>query len=120
MILYSDEIPKNVEELDKKTLQIVNKVWIWQRPENYKMYASFWHIFGWGYAAWYYSYMRAEILEADVFAKIKEIWMFSPKTWEKLLKTIIWQWTRKPAKELFFDFMWREVSIDAFLKRYGI
>lgn len=120
MILYSREVPKNVEELDKKSLEIVNKYWLRKRGEDYKMYASFGHIFGWGYAAWYYSYMWAEILEADVFQKIKEMWMFSPETWEKLFETIIWQWSRKKAKELFFDFMWREVDNKAFLKRYWI
>jgi peptidyl-dipeptidase Dcp len=82
------------------------------------MYCSFTHIFDWGYAAWYYSYMRAEIIEADIFCKIKEIWMFNPKTWKKLLKTIIGQGTRKKANELFFDFMWRKVKDEAFLKRY--
>lgn len=120
MILYSSEVPETVDELDKKTLEIVNKYWFRKRNEDYKMYASFWHIFGWGYAAWYYSYMWAEILEADVFAKIKEMWMFSPETWEKLFKTIIWQGSRKTAKELFFDFMWREVENKAFMERYWI
>ena len=62
----------------------------------------------------------AEILEADVFAKIKEMWMFSPETWNKLLKSIIWQWTRKDADKLFFDFMWREVDNKAFMERYWI
>jgi Zn-dependent oligopeptidase len=84
------------------------------------MYASFWHIFGWWYAAWYYSYMWAEILELDVFTKIKELWMFDEKTGKKLFKTIIWQWTKKKAKELFFDFMWREPSIKAFLEKYWL
>lgn len=120
MILYSSEVPETVEQLDKKTLEIVNKYGFRKRAEDYKMYASFWHIFGGGYAAGYYSYMWAEILEADVFARIKEMWMFSFETWEKLFKTIIWQWSRKTGNELFFDFMWREVSDKAFLERYGI
>lgn len=120
MILYSSEIPETVEELDKKTLEIVNKYWFRKREEDYKMYASFWHIFGGGYAAWYYSYMWAEILEADVFARIKEMWMFSPETWKKLFETILWQGSRKKGTELFFDFMWREVSNKAFMERYGI
>ena len=64
--------------------------------------------------------MWAEIIEADVFSRIKEMWMFSSVTWEKLLKTIIWQWTRKKATELFFDFMWREVENKAFMERYGL
>lgn len=120
MSLYSSEIPKSTEELDRKILEIVNKYSIFKRWEDYKMYCSFNHIFGWWYAAGYYSYMWAEIIEADVFSRIKEMWMFSPETWEKLLKTIIWQWTRKKATELFFDFMWREVENKAFMERYGL
>jgi Zn-dependent oligopeptidase len=84
------------------------------------MYCSFNHIFWWGYSAWYYSYMWAEMLEADVFERIKELWMFSPETWQKLLNTIIWQWTRKKAWELFYDFMWRDLDNKAFMQRYWI
>lgn len=64
--------------------------------------------------------MWAEILEADVFAKIKKDGMFDSKVGEKLLDTIIGQGTRKPANELFQDFMGREVSDEAFMKRHGL
>lgn len=117
MKLYSESTPETVDELDKKALEIANNIWIFQRDENYKMYASFGHIFGWWYAAWYYSYMRAEILEADVFERIKEMWMFDRNTWEKFISTILWQWTRKEAWELFKDFMWRDLNNEAFMKR---
>lgn len=120
MILFSSSISETVEELDKKVLEIVNKYSIFKRWEDYKMYCSFWHIFWWAYAAGYYSYMWAEIIEADVFSRIKELWMFDRKVWEKLLNTIIWQWTRKTATELFFDFMWREVDNTAFMERKGL
>lgn len=53
-------------------LEIVNQYSVFPRGEEYKMYCAFLHIFGGGYAAKYYSYMRAELLEADVFQKIKE------------------------------------------------
>ena len=46
--------------------------------------------------------------------------MFSPETWKKLFSTIIWQWTRKDALELFFDFMGREVENRAFMERYWL
>lgn len=36
------------------------------------MHASFAHIFSGGYSAGYYSYMWAELLEADVFQEIKK------------------------------------------------
>ncbi len=120
MILYSSYIYENVEELDKKVLEIVNKYSIFPRDEDYKMYCSFWHIFWWWYDAGYYSYMWAEIIEADVFSRIKELWMFDRNVWEKFLNTILWQWTKKTATELFFDFMWREVDNTAFMERKGL
>jgi len=120
MYLYSSGIPKTVEKLDKKVLDKVNELWLFKRWEEYKMYASFGHIFGWGYAAWYYSYMWAEIIEADVFSKIKEMGMFSRKTWEKFLNTILWKGCTKPWKELFYDFMGRKVDNKAFMERKGL
>ncbi len=120
MSLYSTTVPETIEELDKNTLEIVNKYSIFKRWDDYKMYCSFGHIFGWGYSAGYYSYMWAEILEADVFARIKEMWMFNKETWDKFVNTILWQWTRKKATELFFDFMWREVDNTAFMERKGL
>lgn len=120
MLTYSSDIPENIERLDEEVLKIVNKYSIFKREDNYKMYCSFNHIFGWWYAAWYYSYLWAEIIEADIFERIKKMWMFEKETWEKLLKTIIGQGTRKKASELFFDFMWREVDNWAYLKRYWL
>lgn len=117
MKLYSKNPPKTVEELDKFCLKIANEVWVFKRWEEYKMYASFSHIFWWWYDAWYYGYIWAELLEADVFEKIKELWMFKKDVWEKFLKTILWQWTKKEAWKLFYDFMWRELSSEAFMKR---
>lgn len=120
MTIYSQKLPSNIEELDKTMLDIVNQNSYFKRDNDYKMYCSFNHIFWWGYAAGYYSYMWAEMLEADVFSRIKEMWMFSRETWEKLFSTIIWQWTRKKASELFYDFMWRELDNKAFIERYWI
>lgn len=120
MFLYSTKTPENIKELDNKILEIVNNYSIFERKKDYKMYCSFAHIFSWAYSAWYYSYMWAEIIEADVFAKIKEMWMFDRQVWEKFINTILWQGTRKKASELFFDFMWREVDNKAFLERKGL
>jgi len=120
MTIYSSNIPDNIDDLDKHVLEIVNKYSIYHRNNEYKMYCSFNHIFGWGYSAWYYSYMWAEIIEADIFSKVKELWMFDSNVWKKLLSTIIGQWTRKKASELFFDFMWREADNKAYMDRYGI
>ncbi len=120
MSLYSSVVPETIKDLDKKALGIVNKYSIFKRWDDYKMYCSFGHIFWGGYSAGYYSYMWAEIIEADVFARIKEMWMFDRETWDKFVSTILWQWTRKKATELFYDFMWREVDNTAFMERKGL
>ncbi len=120
MYLYSSKVPDTVEELDKKVLDKVNKLSLFKRWEDYKMYASFGHIFWGGYAAWYYSYMWAEIIESDVFSEIKKRGMFSRKTGDKFLNTILWQWCKKSWEELFFDFMDREVDNKAFMERKGL
>ncbi|MDP2090070.1 MAG: M3 family metallopeptidase [Candidatus Gracilibacteria bacterium] len=120
MHIYSSEVSETVEMLDKKVLEIVNKYSIFPRGDDYKMYCSFGHIFGGGYSAGYYSYMWAEIIEADVFSRIKELGMFDRSVGEKLLNTILGQGTRKTATELFFDFMGREVDNTAFMERKGL
>ena len=118
MYLHSIKPPKSIKELDLIAKKITDKYSIFHSKNWYKTYCQFSHVFSWWYSAWYYSYMRAEILEADVFNKVKEMWMFSQATWEKLYNTIMWQWTKKDAKDLFFDFMWRELDDSAFYNRY--
>ncbi|MCP4522622.1 MAG: M3 family metallopeptidase [Candidatus Gracilibacteria bacterium] len=120
MHLYNDTVPNNIEELDEKITCFVNGFGVIQRSPDYKMYCSFSHIFGGGYAAGYYSYMWAEILEADVFMRIKQRGMFDETVGKKLIDTLIGQGTRKPAGELFHDFMDREVDNTAFMERTGL
>lgn len=118
--LYMNAIPSSIEELDKKILEIVNENSIFQRWEEYKMYCSFLHIFGWWYESKYYSYMRADQLQADVFSKIKSEWMMDPKVWKEYLEKILAQWALKPWKDLFFDFMWRDISEQALIEKYWL
>lgn len=120
MNLYTWDIPDSIDDLDTKVLDIVNEISYFKRWEEYKMHASFNHIFGWWYSAGYYSYMWAELLEADVFEKIKDMWIFKRETWEFFMKTILWQWSRKKAEDLFKDFMWRDLDNKAFMKRKGL
>lgn len=120
MNLYSSKVPSSIEELDTMILDFINGMTIFPKWPEFKMYTSFGHIFSGWYSAWYYSYMWAEILEADVFARIKELWMFDQEVGEKFIQTILWQGTKKPANELFFDFMWRDLDNTAFMARKGL
>ena len=120
LTLYSESTPENIETLDQKILKIVNQYSLFKRDEKYQMYCSFLHIFGGWYAAGYYSYMRAEALEADVFSKIKKKGLFNPEIWHQYRDQILAQGTKKPAIELFEDFMGRELDPQALIEKYDL
>jgi hypothetical protein len=45
MTIYLKNPPKSIKNLDKETLEIVNKYGLYKRKDDYKMYTSFSHIF---------------------------------------------------------------------------
>ena len=92
---------------------------LFKKDESYKTYTSFSHIFDWGYAAWYYSYIRAEIIEAQVWSIFKKNWIFNKNITTRFFDTILSAWSTKDAKDLFFDFAWEKVSTKALLERKG-
>ena len=67
MRLHSETVPQNLEELQKISDEIYSENSLFPLSELYKHYASFSHIFDGGYAAGYYSYMWAEIIEKEVW-----------------------------------------------------
>lgn len=78
------------------------------------------HIFAGGYAAGYYSYKWAEVLDADAFAKFEEEGVFSPEAAQAFRKNVLERGgTVHPAK-LYRDFRGRDATIDALLRRDGI
>lgn len=80
------------------------------------MSPTFSHIFQGGYAAGYYSYKWAEVLDADAFAYFKETTIFNPETAAKYKILLSSGGTVAPMK-LFVNFRGREPKIDALLKR---
>ena len=82
--------------------------------------ATFSHIFAGGYAAGYYSYKWAEVLDADAFAKFKENGIFDRKTADEFRHNVLEKGgTEHPAK-LYRDFRGHDATIDALLIRDGI
>lgn len=76
---------------------------------------SFSHIFAGGYAAGYYSYLWAEVLSCDVFARFKEEGIFNPQTGQDFLEAILEKGSSMKAIEAFIAFRGRAPKIDAFL-----
>ncbi|MCR4856894.1 MAG: M3 family metallopeptidase [Bacteroidales bacterium] len=84
------------------------------------MCTAFNHIFSGGYAAGYYGYKWAEMLEADAFSLFKEKGVMNREVAARYLETILSKGGSKPAMEMFTDFRGRAPKLDALLDRDGL
>ena len=84
------------------------------------MSTSFGHLFSGGYAAGYYGYKWAEMLEADAFSLFKENGVMDKETARRYLETILSKGGSVDAMEMFVNFRGREPKIDALLERDGL
>lgn len=80
---------------------------------------SFGHVFSGGYAAGYYGYKWAEVLDADAFAAFQENGIFDKATAAKFKKMLQSGGTVDPHT-LYLEFRGKEPTVDALLHRDGI
>lgn len=78
------------------------------------------HIFSGGYAAGYYSYKWAEVLEADAFAMFKEKGVLNSEVAEKFRKNILSKGGSAHPMELYVNFRGRKPDNKALLEKMGI
>jgi len=81
---------------------------------------SFAHIFSGGYAAGYYSYLWAEVLSSDAFARFKEEGLFEAKVGKSFLENILEKGGSEEPDVLFKAFRGRKPKIDYLLEDYGL
>ena len=84
------------------------------------MTVQFSHIMAGGYAAGYYSYKWAEVLDADAFAVFKREGIFNPATAQRFRDCILSKGGTENPMVLYKKFKGGEPTIDALLKRTGI
>ena len=84
------------------------------------MTVQFSHIMAGGYAAGYYSYKWAEVLDADAFAVFKREGIFNPTTAQRFRDCILSKGGTENPMTLYKRFRGGEPTIDALLKRNGI
>ena len=84
------------------------------------MTVQFSHIMAGGYAAGYYSYKWAEVLDADAFAVFQKEGIFNPQTAQRFRDCILSKGGTEHPMTLYKRFRGGEPTIDALLKRNGI
>ncbi len=112
-----DEFTDDIIPFEKKAWEkaIVGK----QRMDTC-MTTQFSHIMAGGYAAGYYSYKWAEVLDADAFAVFKRHGIFDQKTAQRFRDCILSRGGTEDPMTLYKNFKGSEPTIDALLKRNGI
>ncbi len=81
---------------------------------------QFSHIFSGGYAAGYYSYKWAEVLDADAFAHFKKHGIFDRATADSFRKNVLTRGGTEDPAVLYRRFRGQDPTIDALLMRDGI
>ena len=78
------------------------------------------HIFSGGYAAGYYSYKWAEVLDADAFSVFLKNGIFDQESAKKFRDNVLSQGGTVDPAELYRRFRGQDPTIDALLERDGI
>jgi peptidyl-dipeptidase Dcp len=112
-IPYAGDVIKLEKEAMTKTqiLPVINEV---------SMSPTFNHIFSGGYAAGYYSYKWAEVLDADAYSVFVKNGIFDKKTAASFRENILVKGGTEHPMTLYKRFRGQEPTIDALLIRNGI
>ena len=109
-----------VQDPEKFENEAVESVSMFEPIAGTMFAPTFGHIFSGGYAAGYYSYKWAEVLDADAFAHFKEHGIFDRATADSFRKNILSRGGTEDPAELYRRFRGHDATIDALLKRDGI
>jgi Zn-dependent oligopeptidase len=99
---------------------ILEPMQLLKHDHPYVMSTAFSHIFQGGYAAGYYSYKWAEVLDADAFSLFEERGIFDPETAQSFAQNILSQGGTEDPMTLYKRFRGREPRNEALLRRAGL
>jgi peptidyl-dipeptidase Dcp/oligopeptidase A len=107
----------DVKTHEEKAFESTN---LYPKVKENCMSTSFSHIFQGGYAAGYYSYKWAEVLDADTFEFFTEKGIFDRTTADKFRETILSQGGTEHPMILYKRFRGKEAAPEALLRRAGL
>ena len=108
---------ENPAEFESKAIETVR---VFDDVDGAMSSPTFSHIFSGGYAAGYYSYKWAEVLDADAFAFFKEKGIFNKEAADSFRNNILSRGGTEHPAELYRRFRGQDPTIDALLERDGI
>ena len=112
-----DEFDEDIVTFEKKAWQ---KAMVTEQLKDTCMTVQFSHIMAGGYAAGYYSYKWAEVLDADAFSVFKRNGIFDRETAQRFRDCILSKGGTEHPMTLYKRFRGGEPTIKALLKRNGI
>ncbi len=112
--------PEGIESVKSFEMAAFNKTQLYPDVAENCMSTSFSHIFQGGYAAGYYSYKWAEVLDADAFKLFQEKGIFNPETAESFQHNILSKGGTEDPMTLYKRFRGHEPDETALLERAGL
>lgn len=115
-----DEIPADLDVNKFEAKVLGDRGLLKQIPPRYRS-TYFAHVFGGGYTVGYYSYIWAEVLDADAFEAFKETGdIFNQEVARKFREEILERGGEDDAMTLYVNFRGKEPGIDPLLENRGL